>query len=168
MKGRTVCVILQNLDKTPMNEGSDNLRHFVNRVIWVKIYDEAPINEGSDNLCHFAKSWWSACKWLFRSIMCERFIQNAFESLQNLNFHFFIKWYSLEKQKVGVVSLAGKKCLFPDTQNMESKSDAWINFFIKVRFLGLWKMSFFWKFDENIQDLYYWENQHFLFSRKLY
>ena len=74
---------------------------------------------------------------------------------------FYQIWYSLEKQKVGFVSLAGKKCLFPDTQNMESKSDAWINFFIKVRFLGLWKMSFFWKFDENIQDLYYWENQHF-------
>ena len=36
-----------------------------------------------------------------------------------------------------------KKCLFPDTQNMESKSDTWINFCIKVRFPGLWKMSFF-------------------------
>ena len=44
---------------------------------------------------------------------------------------------------------------------MEGKSDTWINFCIKVRFLGLWKMSFFWKFDENIDDLYYRENQHF-------
>ena len=113
MKGRTVCVILQNLDKTPMNEGSDNLRHFVNRVIWVKIYDEAPINEGSDNLCHFAKSWWSACKWLFRSIMCERFIQNAFESLQNLNFHFFIKFdIPLRNKKLGLYHLQEKNAFF--------------------------------------------------------
>ena len=57
---------------------------------------------------------------------------------------FYQIWCSLEKQKVGFVLLAGKKCIFPDTQNMESKSDTWINFCIKVRFLGLWKMSFFW------------------------
>ena len=62
----------------------------------------------------------------------------------NLEFSLFYQiWYSLEKQKVGFVLLAGKNAFFPDTQNMESKSDTWINFCIKVRFLGLWKMSFF-------------------------
>ena len=85
MRGRTICVISGN------------------RVIWVKIYDEAPINEGSDTLRHFEKSWWSACKWLFRSMMCERFIQNAFESLQNLNFRFFIKFdIPLRNEKLGL------------------------------------------------------------------
>ena len=95
MWGRTICVISGN------------------RVIWVKIHDEAPINEGLDTLRHFAKSWWSACKWLFRSIMCERFIQNAFESLQNLNFHFFIKFdIPLRNKKLGLYHLQEKNAFF--------------------------------------------------------
>ena len=32
-KGQTVCVIFQKLDEAPINEGSDNLRHFENRIV---------------------------------------------------------------------------------------------------------------------------------------
>ena len=95
MRGRTICVF------------------FGHWVSWVKIYDGAPINEGSDTLRHFAKPWWSARKWLFRSIMCDRFIQNAFEGLQNLNFHFFIKFdIPLRNKKLGLYYLQEKKCIF--------------------------------------------------------
>ena len=88
MKGRTVCVILKILDKAPMNEGSDTLRHF-------------------------AKSWWSACKRLFRSMMCERFMKNAFENLQNLNFRFFIKFdVPLGNKKLGLYYLQEKNAFF--------------------------------------------------------
>ena len=43
MKGRTICVILQNHDEAPINEGSDNLRHFKSRVFREKniLYDYA-------------------------------------------------------------------------------------------------------------------------------
>ena len=95
MRGRTICVI------------------FGHWVSWVKIYDEAPINEGSDTLRHFAKPWWNACKRLFRSIMCDRFIQNAFEGLQNLNFHFFIKFdIPLRNKKLGLYYLQEKNAFF--------------------------------------------------------
>ena len=42
-KGQAVCVILQNHDEAPINEGSDNLRHFKSRVFWEKniLYDYA-------------------------------------------------------------------------------------------------------------------------------
>ena len=94
-------------------------------------------------------------------------MKNAFEGFQNLNFPFFIKFdVPLRNEKLGLYYLQEKKCIFLDTQNMESKSGTWIDFSIKVRFLGLWKTSLFLKFDENIHDLYYWENQYFWFNIK--
>ena len=111
MKDRTVCVILQNLHEAPIDEGSDNLRHFENRI-WSKS-DTAPTNEGSAGLRHSEKIWWSACKWFFRSMMCERFIKNAFESLQNLNFCFFIKFdVPLRNKKLGLYYLQEKNVTF--------------------------------------------------------
>ena len=150
MRGRTICVILsiesfgwKYMMKRPSMRG---------RTICVILQnlDEAPVNDSSGQ-------WCVKDSYKMPSRVCKTWI---FTFLSNLIF----PW----ETKSWVCITCRKKCLFPDTQNMESKSDAWINFFIKVRFLGLWKMSFFWKFDENIQDLYYWENQHFLFSRKLY
>ena len=70
MKGRTLCVILQNLDEAPVNDS-------------------------------------------IRSLMCDRFIQNAFEGLQNLNFHFFIKFdIPLRNKKLGLYYLQEKNALF--------------------------------------------------------
>ena len=81
---------------------------------------------------------------------------------------FFQIWSSLEEQKYGFVLTRRKKCIFLYSQNMKSINEAWINSHMKVRFLGLWKISFFQNFGKNIHDLYYWENQHFWFSRKFY
>ena len=81
---------------------------------------------------------------------------------------FFQIWSSLEEQKYGFVLTRGKKCIFLYSQNMKSINEAWINSHMKVRFLGLWKMSFFQNFGKNIHDLYYWENQYFWFNVKFY
>ena len=129
-----------------MNGGVDVLRHLKNRFILNKMI------------------WWSAHKWrvgrfasCWKTIQFKEKIESAFEYFQHFDFCILFQILcSLEKQKYGFVLTWGKKYSFLDNQNMKDIHDSWINFYKKVRFLGLWKMSFLKKFSENIDHLYYW------------
>ena len=69
--------------------------------------------------------------------------------------HFFQIWWSLKKQKYGFLATRGKNYSFLHNQNMKSILYSWINFYMKVLFLGLWQIPFFQKFGKNIGHLYY-------------